>query len=172
MRSNLDWGSSAARMKDLIVNRIALQTDAGAAAYQNVAAFINGDYWGHYSGREELDKYFLRNNFGCDPDKVDLIRSGAGEDVWDIAEAGSDTSYWNLVDWMESNDMTDPTTYAQALEKIDMENWIDYMATQVYVNNDEMAYNIRFFKSYEPEIKWRFILWLSLIHISEPTRPY
>lgn len=40
-----------------------------------------------------------------------------------------------------------------------MENWIDYMATQVYVNNDEMAYNIRFFKSYEPEIKWRFILW-------------
>lgn len=79
--------------------------------------------------------------------------------MWDIAEAGSDTSYWNLVDWMESNDMTDPTTYAQALEKIDMENWIDYMATQVYVNNDEMAYNIRFFKSYEPEIKWRFILW-------------
>lgn len=58
LRSNLDWGSSAARMKDLIVNRIALQTDAGAAAYQNVAAFINGDYWGHYSGREELDKYF------------------------------------------------------------------------------------------------------------------
>ena len=159
LRSNLDWGSSAARMKDLIVNRIALQTDAGAAAYQNVAAFINGEYWGHYSAREELDKYFLRNNFGCDPDKVDLIRSGAGEDVWDIAEAGSDTSYWNLVDWMESTDMTDPTNYAQALEKIDMENWIDYMATQVYVNNDEMAYNIRFFKSYEPEIKWRFILW-------------
>ncbi len=159
LRSNLDWGNSSARMKDLIVNRIALQTDAGAAAYQNVAAFINGDYWGHYSAREELDKYYLRNNFGCNPDKVDLIRSGAGTPIWDNAEAGSDTSYWNLVDWMEDNDMSDPATYALALEKIDMENWIDYMATQVYVNNDEMAYNIRFFKSYEPEIKWRFILW-------------
>ncbi len=159
LRSNLDWGNSAARMKDVITNRIALQIDAGAAAYQNVAAYINGAYWGHYSAREELDKYFLRNNFGCNPNAVDLIRSGAGEDVWDIAEAGSDTSYWNLVDWMETHTMTNPDNYAAALEKIDMENWIDYMATQVFVNNDEMAYNIRFFKSYEPEIKWRFILW-------------
>ncbi|MBK8345869.1 MAG: CotH kinase family protein [Bacteroidetes bacterium] len=77
VRANNDWGNSAARMKDVINNRIAAPTFLVAPAYQNVATFINGDYWGHYSAREELDKYFLRNNQGVNIDKVDIIRSGA-----------------------------------------------------------------------------------------------
>lgn len=159
LRANLDWGNSDARMKDLIVNRLALPTHATAAAYQNVAAFINGDYWGHYSAREELDKYYLRNNFGCDIDSVTLIRSGAGEVVWDVAEAGTIADYNALKTFFNTHDMSDPADYALATEIVDVENWVDYWAVQVFVNNDETAYNIRCFKSTEPDIKWRMMLW-------------
>ena len=159
LRANLDWGNSDARMKDLIVNRLALPTHATAAAYQNVAAYINGDYWGHYSAREELDKYYLRNNFGCDIDSVTLIRSGAGEVVWDVAEAGTIADYNALKTFFNTHDMSDPDDYALATEIVDVENWVDYWAVQVFVNNDETAYNIRCFKATDPDIKWKMMLW-------------
>jgi len=159
VRANNDWGNSAARMKDVIHNRLALPTYLVVPAYQNVATYINGEYWGHYSAREELDAYFLRNNLGVDPDSVDLVRSGAGEDVWDLAEFGTLDAYYDLSDFFNSHNMTNPDHYAEALTLIDKENWVDHFATQIFINNDEMAYNIRCFKSYKPDMKWKFILW-------------
>ena len=159
VRANNDWGNSAARMKDVINNRIAAPTFLVAPAYQNVATFINGEYWGHYSAREELDKYFLRNNQGVNIDKVDIIRSGAGEDVWDVAEAGTITAYNELKTFFNTHNMANDADYALALDLIDMENWVDHFALQFFVNNDEMAYNLRCFRSYEPNMKWKFILW-------------
>jgi len=159
VRANNDWGNSNARMKDVINNRLAAPTHIVTPAYQNVATFINGEYWGLYSAREELDKYFLRNNQGVNPDKVDIIRSGAGEDVWDIAEAGTITAYNELKTFFNTHSMTNPDHYALALELIDIENWVDHFALQFFVNNDEMAYNLRCFRSYEPDMKWKFILW-------------
>ena len=159
VRANNDWGNSAARMKDVVHNRIALPTHLVVPAYQHAATFINGEYWGHYSAREELDAYFLRNNLGVDPDKVDIIRSGAGEDVWDIAESGTIDAYNDLSAFFNSHNMNNAEHYAEALTLIDKENWVDHFATQIFLNNDEMAYNIRCFKSYEPNMKWKFILW-------------
>jgi hypothetical protein len=159
VRANNDWGNSAARMKDVINNRIAAPTFLVAPSYQNVATFINADYWGHYSAREELDKYFLRNNQGVNIDSLDIIRSGAGEDVWDIAEAGTIDGYNELKTFFNTHSMTNPDHYELALDLIDKENWIDHFALQFFVNNDEMAYNLRMFRSYDPAMKWKFILW-------------
>ncbi len=159
VRANNDWGNSAARMKDLIHNRLALPTTLVVPGYQNVATFINGEYWGHYSAREELDAGFLRNNLGVDPDSVDIIRSGAGEDVWDVAEAGTMDAFNALEVFFNTHDMDDPEDYAEALTLIDKENWVDHFATQIFINNDEMPYNTRCFKSYAPNMKWKFILW-------------
>ncbi|MEZ5013293.1 MAG: lamin tail domain-containing protein [Chitinophagales bacterium] len=160
---NMDQDFYGARMKDVVGNRLALPTHAIAAGYRNVTVFINGDYWGEYSAREELDQHFLSENFGCDPESVDLIRTGYGGVTWYEAESGSDTAFFNLVDFITLNDMTDPTYYDAALQKIDMENWIDYFATEIFIQNEEWLHllenNIRIFKSYEPEIKWHFILW-------------
>ncbi len=159
VRACLDWGNSNARMKDLIFNRMALPTNAVAAGFQNVATFINGEYWGHYTAREELDQYFLRDNFGCNPDSVVLIRSGAGDVLWETCEVGQMSEYNDLYTFFLTHNMALPADYALAVEQVDVENWVDYMATQVYIDNEEMPYNLRFFKSHEPEIKWKFILW-------------
>lgn len=159
IRANLDWGNSAARMKDLIVNRMALPTHANAAAYQNCAAFINGEYFGHFSPREELDEFYLRNNFGCNPDSVVIIKSGAGDVTWETCEIGSMTEYNNLYTYFTTHPMSNAANYAEVQTMIDVENWVDWMATQTFIDNEEMPYNTRFFKSNEPEMRWQFILW-------------
>jgi hypothetical protein len=158
-----DQDATGARMKDVIGNRIGLPTYNVAAGYQNVAAFINGEYWGHYCAREELDQYFISDNFGCDADQIDLVRTGYGADVWFEVESGTDTAFFNLVDFITLNDMTDPTYYEAALNKIDMLNWVDYFALQIFIENGEwldlLENNIRIFKSYAPDMKWKYILW-------------
>ena len=158
-----DQDANGARMKDVIGNRMGLPTYNVAAGYQNVAAFINGEYWGHYCAREELDQYFISDNFGCDADQIDLIRTGYGADTWYEVESGTDTAFFNLVDFITLNDMTDPDYYSAALDKIDMLNWVDYYALQIFIENEEwldlLENNIRMFKSYAPEMKWKYILW-------------
>lgn len=157
---NTDDDYYDARMRDIVVNRMALKTHAIGAGYQNVAAFINGEYWGHYTARERLDAYFLRDNFGIDEDSVDIIKTAVSNYS---AESGDMTAYNALVNFMTSNNMSNQANYDAALEQIDKENWIDYMATQIYFANTdwipEFHNNIRCFKAYQPGSKWHYFLW-------------
>jgi len=160
---NADQDYSGTRMKDITINRIGLPTNSISTGYQNCVVFINGEYWGMYGAREEMDEYFLRDNFGVNPDAVDMIKTGWGGEEKTIAEVGSDTAYYALIDLILDNDMTDPAIYEQVKNEIDVENWVDYIATEVFTDQEEWLYilenNIRLFRSYSPDIKWRYILW-------------
>ena len=159
LRCNYDWGESLTRFHESVINEFAMPTYNIAPAFQHVASYINGVYWGHYTAREELDTYFLRNNYDVNTDSVVIIRSGAGLETWDVAEAGSIQEYNDLVTFFDTHDMTNPDDYNIALNLIDKYNWIDHFAFQSYINNVELAYNIRIFKSYDPDVKWKFIIW-------------
>jgi hypothetical protein len=88
---------------------------------------------GMYGAREEMDEYFLRDNFGVNPDAVDLIKTGWGGEEKTMAEAGSDTAFQALLDLILDNDMTDPDVYAQVVEEIDVINWVDlYCNRSIY----------------------------------------
>ena len=160
---NADQDYYGTRMKDITINRIGMPTRCVSTAYQNCVVFINGEYWGMYGAREEMDEYFLRDNFGVNPDAVDLIKTGWGGEEKTMAEAGSDTAFQALLDLILDNDMTDPDVYAQVVEEIDVTNWVDYIATEVFTDQEEWLYilenNIRLFRSYAPDIKWRYMLW-------------
>lgn len=160
---NMDQDYYGSRMKDITINRIGMPTRCGSTAYQNCVVFINGEYWGMYGAREEMDEYFLRDNYGANPDAVDMIKTGWGGEEKTIAEAGSDTAFWALEAFINGNDMSDADNYAHAAAEIDVENWVDYIATEVFTDQEEWLYilenNFRSFRSYEPNIKWRYILW-------------
>ncbi len=160
---NADQDYYGTRMKDITINRIGLPTNSISTGYQNCVVFINGAYWGMYGAREEMDEYFLRDNFGVDPDAVDMIKTGWGGEEKTIAEVGSDTGYYALIDLILDNDITDPDIYEQVTNEIDVENWVDYIATEVFTDQEEWLYilenNFRLFRSHAPDIKWRYILW-------------
>ena len=162
---NTDNDAEFARMRDLLVNRMAMPTNATAAGGQNVAAYINGEYWGHYVTRERFDAYFCRDNFGCDPESVDMMKTsfsfGGGGNY--VVEAGSDTGFFSLHNYCIDNDLTTPANYNYVLSQIDEHNWADYFATEMYIaNGDWMGFilnNIRLFRASSPTIEWKFILW-------------
>jgi len=157
-----DWAST--RMRDLIANRMGLLTYSGSAAYQNVAVYINGQYWGHYAARELLDKYFMRDNYGANPDSVNLIKTAYSVKPDYFPEEGTTQSFFQMSDFIINSDLSDSSSFSLANEQIDIANWVDYFANEIYNNNQDWYpsiyfNNIRLANSSRPNIKWKFMLW-------------
>ncbi len=155
-----DWGST--RMRDIVVNQMSLKTYSEAAAYQHVAVFINGEYWGHYAARELLDKYFMRDNLGAQKDSVDMILSSYPDPF--VIEEGGETSFNSMNSYLINNDLSDSIMFNQASDLIDYKNWVDYFAAEIYSNNIDWfpSYwynNTRIASDYSSKIKWKYILW-------------
>jgi hypothetical protein len=158
-----DW--MQARMRDRIVNELAAPTHSGRASYQNVIGFINGQYWGQYVARERLDNYFVRDNYGADPDSVNMVKTyynlatGGTEDV---AETGTLDDFLTMTDFIANSNMVDANNYQQASQLLDLENFTDYINTEVFVASTDWLQdfynNIRLFKV-SKKAPWKFVLW-------------
>lgn len=159
---NTDDDATAARMRDTIANRMALPTHAAATASQNVAVFVNGAYWGHYVARELLNEYYVRDNFGADPDAVDIVKTHVGAT---FADAGSQEDFDDLVAFLTTADLTTAGNMAEARRRADLDNWVDYWATQIFIANgdwysSEWRNNTQAFRAQAPaDSRWRFVLW-------------
>ncbi|MBC7775848.1 MAG: lamin tail domain-containing protein [Phycisphaerae bacterium] len=158
-----DWVQ--ARMRDRIVNELAAPTHSGRASYQNVIGFINGEYWGHYVARERLDNYFARDNYGADPDSVNMVKTyynlGLGGTL-DEAETGTLDDFEAMSNFISNNDMTDASNFQKAAQLLDLENFTDYINTEIFVASTDWLQdyynNIRLFKA-SKNAPWKFILW-------------
>ncbi|MBK8567124.1 MAG: lamin tail domain-containing protein [Saprospiraceae bacterium] len=164
---NTDDDASTTRIRDLVANRITLPTHCAAAGCQSMAVFINGQYWGHYEGRELLNEYYARDNFGMDPERVDMLKTAYGYANPYFPEEGSDTAFYTMSNFILDNDMDDPANFAQAQSLIDLENWVDYFASEIYTANVDWFSSIyfnntRIFRGGHNDAfrkKWRFVLW-------------
>lgn len=157
-----DWVQ--ARMRDRIVNELAAETHSGRASYRNVA-FINGEYWGHYVARERLDNYFVRDNFGADPDSVQMVKTfldlNLGATV-DVAESGTLDDFQGMTNFIANMNMNNAANFQKASQLLDLDNFTDYIATEVFVAStdwlQDYSNNIRLFKT-KKNAPWKFLLW-------------
>ena len=154
-----DWNST--RMRDVLANQLTLPTHCASTGYQYMAVFINGEYWGHYGGREVTNEYYVRDNHGADPDEVDRILSSYFEDEDYLVDEGTGDDFYDMSDYIIGTDMTDSTNFAIAQKRVDWENWVDYFAAEMYLGNGDwfssMYFNnTRMYRA--PDVRWRYIL--------------
>ncbi|MEP6645830.1 MAG: lamin tail domain-containing protein [Saprospiraceae bacterium] len=158
---NMDDDWSSTRMRDVIANRMALPTHCAVGAYQHMAVFINGQYWGHYGGREALNKYYVRDNHGSNPDQVDEIFTSYFEQNKYLPDEGTDVEFFSMTDFILNHDMRDSVNFAAAQKRVDLENWVDYFADEIYIANGDwfssMYFNnLRIYRA--PDLRWRYLL--------------
>ncbi len=159
---NMDDDAPYTRMRDPIANRISLNTHADATASKNVAVFINGIYWGHYCARELLDQYYVRDNYKANADSVDIIKTSYNKGT--VAINGSKDNFDAMRDYINTHDLSDSIYFNQVNNMIDIENWADYWATEIFLANGDWYSSVFYnntecFKSYAPDLKWKFVLW-------------
>ncbi|MCF7940344.1 MAG: CotH kinase family protein [Spirochaetia bacterium] len=120
--------------------------------------FLNGQYWGILNIREKVNEYFLEDHAGIDPDVVDLIEGSYFDEM--VASEGSMAAVTELYEYITSADASYDVLYDRFAEMVDIENFIDYIIFQTFINNTDWPWsNMKMWRPQTPEGKWRFIFY-------------
>ena len=121
------------KIRDPYIQRLATGMNFTTAATMPCIAFINGEYWGLYTLHEEYSDNYIENHYEIDNNNVVTVKNSAVED----GEEEDIDLYKGMFDFITENDMSDPALYAQAGEMLDMASFIDYLALNLYIYNED-----------------------------------
>jgi len=125
--------------RDDLGNMITKGLNVEQQHFRHVIVFVNGEYWGVHSLKERMDNYFFQNLYGIDDNDITLL-----DQEYDIQGNGSpidSAKMKNLEGFVDVNDMNDPANYAYVSDRIDIENYIDYMASEIFLSNEDWVYS-------------------------------
>ncbi len=144
---------SQTMIKDAMLQDLVKDFDLEMMHYRPVNVFINGEYWGIQTIRERIDKYYIALLYDIDPNNIDLL-----ENNMSVIEGSAD-DYQEMISYIEENDLSEEPHYEYIETQMDIDNYIDYMITEIYFQNmDWPGSNIRYWRERKPDAKWRWIL--------------
>jgi hypothetical protein len=147
-----DWG--LAYFRDVLMTDLMKESGLDVQASQPCIVYINGEYWGLYFIREKVGKHFLKDHHPeIKTKQLDLLE----KDVWVVE--GNRKHYQRMLDYMESNDLSDNKHYQQVSKWMDVDNFVSYMATEIYYDNIDAGGNIKYWRCQNDTCKWRWILY-------------
>lgn len=136
-----------ARMRDVVITSLmGDHTDVPVQNYKPVVVYLNGEYWGLHYIREKINENYIAAHYNMDAEDVHLTKLGG----W------SDKTYIALRDYVLKNDMSDPECYAYVCSQMDIDNYIDFFAAEMWIANTDNG-NVKYFIS--PEGKWTWIFY-------------
>ncbi|MGW8317279.1 MAG: CotH kinase family protein, partial [Bacteroidales bacterium] len=132
--------------------------DMDVQANRPVVVYINGEYWGIHSLREKVNEAYIRDNYGIDPDSLELL-SNNPEDPLNVL-AGSADHYNAMIQYNRDNDISQPSHYDYIRTQMEMDEYINYQIIQIFLGGrDWPGNNIKFWRSpYGSHNRWRWIL--------------
>jgi len=141
-----------AHFRDELMNRLTDDWDLEKQAFRPALLYINGQYWGLYHIREKINARFLSDHADVDRDSLDLLEHQRN------VRQGSGRHYLRLLNYIRDHDLADPVHYAWVQSQMDVDNFIDYQAAQIYCDNTDAGGNIRYWRPRRPGGRWRWIL--------------
>jgi len=132
-------------MQSLIIGRM----DMEYLAYEPAVLYLNGIYYGIQNLRERSNADLLYTTHGLDEDDVKIL---------DQQTISGDPEYQTMLNYILVNDINQPEVYENLKTMMDVDNYIDYMISQIYFGNYDWPHNnIKMWKKNEGG-KWRWIL--------------
>ena len=141
-------------LRDAFMTQMAKPTGLAIQEYRPAIVYINGAYWGIQNMREKINEHYLEQNYGAEPDSVDLLKHrGSG-----TAQHGSTKAYKQLLAFLKRSDMESDETIEELSKFMDIQDYINYNIAEVYSDNRDAGGNIRYWKENKDSAKWRWIL--------------
>ena len=140
--------------------------EGGCVDYQETeigVLYIDGQYWGHYNLRERICKSNICQFEGWegDEDDIDLIKANTN-----VMQGSNDTMV-QLLDYVKSHDMTTDEAYQVLDSAIDIQNYIEYLAIQMYTGNTDTL-NVKRYRTPKADGKWRWVRHFSRVQLCDP----
>jgi len=125
-----------------------------------VIAFVNGQYFGVYELREKANEAYFEENYGNDPDSLDLLSVSYfyGPGVLRTVK-GSDDDFYAMHDFVGTYNAASPDYFEQCNKLIDLYNFADYIAGENWFANFDWVYNnMKIARMQTFDNKWHFYL--------------
>jgi len=118
-----------------------------------VHLFINGIYWGLYNPVERPDANFASDRLGGEKENWFSVNHGG-------AHGGDPTRFNYLTEELITKDMSDPATYEELCQYVDVQDFADYLICAWYIGlNDWPVNNWWGGMSNSPAGPFRFFCW-------------
>lgn len=166
-----DWGNSLFR--DALVTTLAEPTGLDIQSSRPAAVFISGEYWGIHNLRDRIDEGFFFHHYGLgttDFSQIEVVSTGDNSLI--VEDNGSPmgvADFQDLLDRAASTGFVSATNYDHLASRIDIDNYIDYNAFEIWSGNtDWPGNNYRLWRSVAANAspgansrhdgRWRWIL--------------
>ena len=121
---------------------------------QPIVHYVNGEYKGLLNAREPNNKHFVEANYGLKDDEIDQFEISA-EGFTQKCGTEESFRYWGELAAQSEN----PEKYEELCNMVDIDEYINYMAVELYLGSDDWPHNNA--KAYKPTReggKFRFVL--------------
>jgi hypothetical protein len=145
------WGL---RFQDEFLTSLTDEMDVDKQASQPAAIYLNGSYWGILNIREKVNENFIAENHHVNADEVNLL------DCDRSALFGNNEKYESMIFYLGTHPtLSDNTMYNWVANQMDIDNYIQYQLTEIYIDNgDWPGNNMKYWNTSSPFSKWRWIL--------------
>jgi len=138
-------------LRDLLIHTRMKDENIDIQMGKTVSSYLNGEYWGLYHLREKIDRYYIQDHWGVDPDSVNLLEQNG------LIISGKRNDFEELMYFIENHDLSDDANYDYVASQIEIDNWINNLISNLYHHNTDWPHhNTKFWNS--PQHKWRQIL--------------
>jgi hypothetical protein len=141
-------------IRDRLCSSVTEGMDVDYQRGRGVVVYYNGEYYGIHNIRERSTEYYFETHYGLNSDEIDLLKAD------NSATAGSPADYEALMDWLATNHLDNDKNYAYVADQIDVDNFINYMQTELFMNNrDWPANNLKKWRGTNPKTKWKWFIY-------------
>jgi len=150
--SGSDW--SRTLFRDGLIQAVSNNDmDIDIQGFKPSILYMNGEYMGIHNVRQKLNDNYIEENYYIKGDDVDIIENYA-----DVI-SGDDVAFKQLYEKLENVDLSNNTEYIEIKDLIDIDNYIDFIITEIYVANQSWQHNIITWKpKHINSSKWRWML--------------
>jgi hypothetical protein len=150
--AGVDW--MRGHVRDAITSNLARKTNADYGDVKQVLGYINGKYTGIFEIREKYDNDFCAENHNVNADSIDMLSYGG------TVNYGKDSAWLAMSNLANTLNLVQDSNFNKVAKYIDLDNWIDYFSTEMYIaNTDWPGNNIKWWRPQRTDGKWRYILW-------------
>ena len=149
--SGQDWDKT--RMRDSILTSLAEDTSVMYQETEICVLYLDGQYWGQYNLRERINTASICQFEGWEGQEDDLDLVKANHSVMQ----GSNDTFAALLTYCKSADCTSDAFYQRLDATIDIQNYIEYMAIEMYTGNTDLL-NVKRYRNPNADGKWRWVL--------------
>jgi hypothetical protein len=132
--------------------------------YKTSVMYLNGEYWGVNVMKERFDEDMLSEKYDIEEDDIVMLQSSGS------LEHGVDSDtlhYEDMISFVQNNSLDDTANLNYLNTQMDIENYMDFMSSEIYIGNGDWPYNnMRFWRkrvdfddyaSYGHDGRWRWM---------------